>query len=58
MSSTITTLPMMAPALPEIVMGAGALLLVLLGAVSGEKSYGLVRGLTLLVLVVAGVLVV
>jgi NADH-quinone oxidoreductase subunit N len=48
----------MAPALPEIVMGAGALLLVLLGAVSGEKSYGLVRGLTLLVLVVAGVLVV
>ena len=58
MSSTITALPIMAPALPEIVMGAGALLLVLLGAVSGEKSYGLVRGLTLLVLVVAGVLVV
>jgi len=58
MSSTITALPMMAPALPEIFMGAGALLLVLLGAVLGEKSYGLVRGLTLLVLIVSGVLVV
>ena len=58
MSSTITALPIMAPALPEIFMGAGALLLVFLGAVMGEKSYGFVRGMTLLVLVVAGVLVV
>ena len=38
-------------------MGAGALILVLIGAIMGEKSYGLVRGLTLFVLIVAGLLV-
>lgn len=58
MSSTITALPIMAPALPEMFMGASVLLLVLMGAVLGEKSYSLVRGLTLFVLVVAGALVV
>ena len=57
MSSTLSLLPVMAPALPEIFMGAGALLLVLIGAVGGDKSYGLVRGLTILVLIVAGIMV-
>jgi len=47
----------MAPAFPELFMGAGALILVLIGAIMGEKSYGLVRGLTLFVLIVAGLLV-
>jgi NADH-quinone oxidoreductase subunit N len=57
MSSTLSVLPVMAPALPEIFMGAGALLLVLIGAVGGDKSYGLVRGLTILVLIAAGFMV-
>lgn len=57
MSSTLSVLPVMAPAFPELFMGAGALLLVLIGAIMGDKSYGLVRGLTLFVLIVAGLLV-
>jgi NADH-quinone oxidoreductase subunit N len=47
----------MAPAFPEIVMGAGALFLVLTGAVFGERSYAAVRALTLALLVVSGGLI-
>jgi NADH-quinone oxidoreductase subunit N len=57
MSSTLLVLPVMAPAFPELMMGAGALFLVLVGAVYGEKSYGVIRALTLLVLIAAGALV-
>jgi len=57
MSSTLEMIPVMAPALPEIVMGVCALGLVFIGAVMGERSYGLVRNLALLTLIVAAVLI-
>jgi len=57
MSSSLSVLPVMAPALPEIFMGGCALLLVLIGALGGNKSYGLVRALTLIVFLIATVLI-
>jgi len=45
------------PVLPELVMAIGALLCVLIGSYAGEKSYTLVRGLVILILLAACVLV-
>jgi NADH-quinone oxidoreductase subunit N len=45
------------PALPEIVLAAGALVLVLLGAIRGDKSEGMVNGLAMALLLGAGVIV-
>jgi len=42
------------PILPELVLAVGALVLVLFGAIGGEKSSSLVNALAVLVLVVAG----
>src|SRR6476619_4964469 len=44
-------------ALPEIVLAIGALALVLLGAIRGERSVNLVNGIALAILVLVGVLV-
>ncbi len=57
MSSPLTVLPVIAPAIPELFTGVGALVLVLFGAVFGEKSYAFVRWLVMLVLAVALILV-
>ncbi|BCJ90754.1 NADH-quinone oxidoreductase subunit N [Terrihabitans soli] len=47
----------LSPALPEIVLAAGALVLVLLGAIRGDKSEGMVNGLSLALLLGAAVIV-
>jgi NADH-quinone oxidoreductase subunit N len=45
------------PALPEIVLAAGALALVLLGAIRGDKSEGMINGLALALLLAAAVII-
>ena len=57
MSSATVTLAQFAPALPEILLAAGALALVLIGAFRGEKSFGLINTLALLLLALVGVLI-
>jgi NADH-quinone oxidoreductase subunit N len=47
----------LSPALPELVLAAGALVLVLLGAIRGDKSEALVNGLSLSLLAAAFVIV-
>ena len=54
----MTALPDFALAGPEILLAAGALLLLLLGAYGGEKRAGLVSGLSALLLIVAAVAVI
>ncbi len=46
-------MPALGPVLPELVMAVGALVLVLVGALRGEKSYGLVNGLAFVTLALA-----
>jgi NADH-quinone oxidoreductase subunit N len=53
-----TALPAFAPALPEIVLAVGALVLVLIGAVMGDRATKLVNGLALGLLALATVLVI
>ena len=57
MSSATVTLAQFAPALPEILLAAGALALVLIGAFRGEKSFGLINTLAFLLLALVGVLI-
>lgn len=57
MSSATVTLAQFAPALPEILLAAGALALVLIGAYRGEKSFGLINTLAFLMLALVGVLI-
>ena len=57
MSSATVTLAQFAPALPEILLAAGALALVLIGAFRGEKSFGLINTLAFLMLAFVGVLI-
>jgi NADH-quinone oxidoreductase subunit N len=47
----------LAPALPEIMLAAGALALVLLGAILGDKAEGMINGLSSALLLAAGVTV-
>ena len=47
----------LAPAFPEIVLALGALILLVIGAYSGDRATGLVSGASVLLLVAAGVLV-
>lgn len=49
--------PALGPALPEIVLAAGALALVLLGAIRGERSVGLVNALAMALLAIVLVIV-
>ena len=53
----MTALPDFALAGPEILLAAGALVLLMLGAYGGERRAGLVSGLASLLLVVAAVAV-
>ena len=57
MSSATVTLAQFAPALPEILLAAGALALVLIGAFRGEKSFGLINKLAFFMLAFVGVLI-
>jgi NADH-quinone oxidoreductase subunit N len=57
MSSATVTLAQFAPALPEILLAAGGLALVLIGAFRGEKSFGLINTLAFLMLAFVGVLI-
>jgi NADH-quinone oxidoreductase subunit N len=45
------------PALPEIVLAVGAMLLLMIGAFRGERSTGLINVLAILILIAAGALV-
>ena len=51
--NAVLTAPAFGPALPEIVLAVGALVLVLVGAFRGERSTPLVTGLALLFLMIA-----
>lgn len=51
-------LPALGPALPEIILALGAIAMVLVGAIRGERSTRLLEGLALVLLAVALVLVV
>ena len=51
------TLPTLAPALPELILAVGALVLVLVGAIRGDRATPLVNGLALVVLALATVAV-
>jgi NADH-quinone oxidoreductase subunit N len=53
-----SALPHFAAALPEIVLAGGALALILIGAIAGDRATGLVNGLALALLAVATVLTV
>jgi|GEM_PF-3309162 len=57
MSSPLAALPVITPAIPELFMGVGALVLVLFGAIFGQKSYAFVRWLVMLVIAVTLILV-
>jgi NADH-quinone oxidoreductase subunit N len=52
------TLPSLVPLMPEIVLGVGAMVLLLIGVYSGERSARLTDILSILLLIAAGVLVV
>ncbi|GLK69501.1 NADH-quinone oxidoreductase subunit NuoN [Hansschlegelia plantiphila] len=52
-----SALPLFSPALPEIVLAAGALALVLIGAVAGERATALINALALAVIALAMALV-
>jgi NADH-quinone oxidoreductase subunit N len=54
---TMHAVPNLMPALPELVMAAGALAMVLIGALQGEKSLRLMETLALVLFGIAGVLV-
>ncbi len=51
----ITTLNGLMPILPELVLGIGAMVLLMIGVASGERNSAFVNGLAILVLVAAGV---
>lgn len=51
-------LPALGPALPEIILAVGAIAMVLIGAIQGERATRLLEGLALVLLAVALVLVV
>lgn len=57
MSSTVAAVPALGPALPEIVLALGALALVLVGAIRGDRSTGLVNAITVALIAAAGVMV-
>ncbi len=50
----ITTLHGLMPILPELVLGIGAMVLLMIGVAGGERNSGFVNGLAILVLVAAG----
>ncbi len=52
-----SALPDLAPALPEIVLALGALVLLVIGAYRGDRATGLASGAAVLLLVAAGVLI-
>jgi NADH-quinone oxidoreductase subunit N len=51
----ITTLHGLMPILPELVLGVGAMVLLMVGVAGSERNSGFVNGLAILVLVLAGV---
>ncbi len=50
-------LPVILPALPEIVLAVGAMLLLMIGASRGEQATGAVSGFAIILLIIAGVLI-
>ncbi|MBZ6074973.1 NADH-quinone oxidoreductase subunit NuoN [Microvirga puerhi] len=55
--NTVLTFPVLGPALPEIILAAGALVLVLFGAFRGERSTEAMNGIALVLLALAFVAV-
>jgi NADH-quinone oxidoreductase subunit N len=54
MPTDVTMLPAFLPALPEIVLAVGALVLLMIGAYGGERATPAVTGLSIALIVVAG----
>lgn len=46
-------MPILLPVMPELIMGIGAMLLLMLGVFQGDKSYGQMANLSILLMVVA-----
>ena len=57
MSSTVAAVPALGPALPELILALGVLVLVLYGAFRGDRSTGVVTAAALGLIIVAAVLV-
>lgn len=55
--NTVAELPALYPAMPEIVLAVGAMVLILMGAYRGNQSTGAVSGFAVMLLIAAGVLV-
>lgn len=55
--NTAVELPALGPVIPEITLAAGALALLLIGAFRGDRVAGLISGLSVMLLVVAGALI-
>jgi NADH-quinone oxidoreductase subunit N len=58
MTAPVAAVPALLPALPELVLASGSLLLVLIGAVVGACSTRFIQAMTVALLVLAGLLVV
>ena len=54
MTTELATLPNLMPALPEILLAVGAMVLLMLGAFGGSKTSQVVNGLAVAVLIIAG----
>ena len=58
MTAPLAAVPALLPALPELVLAAGSLILVLIGALAGSSSQRFVQAMTVVVILVAAGLVV
>ncbi|MCW2309305.1 NADH-quinone oxidoreductase subunit NuoN [Rhodobium gokarnense] len=58
MQTELYMLPDLAPVLPELLLAIGALVLVLIGAVAGERATSIVTGISAALLIVAGIVLV
>ena len=54
MTTELATLPNLMPALPEILLAVGAMVLLMLGAFGGSKTSQAVSGLAVALLIIAG----
>ncbi|MCT4656073.1 MAG: NADH-quinone oxidoreductase subunit NuoN [Cohaesibacter sp.] len=56
MATEMAVLPDLMPALPEILLAVGAMVLLMFGAFSGQKSSSAITGLTVALIIIAGVM--
>ena len=58
MQTELQMLPDLAPVLPELLLAIGALVLVLIGAIAGERATSVVTGISAALLIVAGLVLI